>query len=186
MTAQIPETVRVNGRRYDLCGIRGDDLFDPAEHDIVAAAPNTACWRGFVCGYKVRYRELLLDELNLWSEPAHWSHNRARLELLLGDKLEFDDARCAVNGRGIAFPIRFTGNLLIGRDFIEELYVHMGFHPAYKYREVLELAFEKGRLLTKTDLSEEMEEIRLRKGRGDWQESGNLAAWIDDAFRLDY
>ena len=45
---------------------------------------------------------------------------------------------------------------------------------------------EKGRLLTKTDLSEEMGEIRLRKGRGDWQESGNLAAWIDDAFRLDF
>ena len=38
----------------------------------------------------------------------------------------------------------------------------MGFHPAYKYKNVLELTFESGRLLSLSDRSPEMQEIRLR------------------------
>ena len=104
MTAQIPETVQVNRKRYDLCGVRGGDLFYPAKHDIATEGPNTACWRGFVCGYKVRYRQLLLDELELWSEPSRWTHTRAQLERLFGDKLMFDGDRPCVFGEGLAFP----------------------------------------------------------------------------------
>ncbi len=33
-------------------------------------------------------------------------------------------------------PISFTGGLPIAADFIQELYVHLGFHPAWKFREV--------------------------------------------------
>ena len=40
--------------------------------------------------------------------------------------------------------------------FIQNLYVHMGFHPAWKYREVHELLFEDGRLLHAQDRSAAM------------------------------
>ena len=84
------------------------------------------------------------------------------------------------------YLVPFTGGLLLGADFIEELYVHMGFHPAYKYQHVLELTFETGQLLSQSDRSIEMEEIRHRKGRGDGKRSKDVVAWINDCFRTDY
>ena len=52
--------------------------------------------------------------------------------------------------------------LLIAADFIRDLYVHMGFHPAWKYEVVLELIFEHGRLTREFERSDEMAEIRSR------------------------
>lgn len=186
MTAQVPEHVRINDTIYDLCGVRGEGLFDPAHHGIEPAAPHSACWRGYVCGYAILDGRLVLDDLELWSDPDRWRRNRQTLDHLFGECLALDDERPGVDARGLAFPVPFTGGLLLGADFIEELYVHMGFHPACKYRHVLELTFENGRLLSQSDRSIEMEEIRLREGRGDGKRSKDVVAWINDCFRIDY
>ncbi len=50
-------------------------------------------------------------------------------------------------------PLPFSGGFLIARDFIRELYVHMGFHPAWKFREVWELLFDNGILKESQDVS---------------------------------
>jgi hypothetical protein len=186
MTAQMPDSVRIGGRRYDLCEISGGGLFDPADHDIATEAPDTACWRGFICGYTVSHQQLLLDDLELWSEPSRWAHNRTQLELVFGERISLDDDRHRAGATGLAHPIPFTGSLLIARDFIEDLYVHMGLQEAHNYREVLELTFESGRLLTNTDRSEEMAEIR-RSEAGDASDSSeDLVDWIDDSMRIDF
>jgi hypothetical protein len=165
---------------------RGDGLFDPADHDIATEAQDTACWCGFVCGYRVTDHQLLLDDLELWPEPLRWAHHRTQIELVFGEKVSIDDDRHFVGGTGLAHPIPITGNLLIARDFVEDLYVHMGFQEAHNYRDVLELIFDGGRLLDKIDRSEEMAEIRRREGSDDWDGSEDPAEWIDDSFRLDY
>lgn len=186
MTAQVPESVRIGGTTYDLCGVRGEGLFDPESHGIETAPPHSACWRGFVCGYAIIDGHLVLDELELWSEPNRWLHNRAQLKRLFGDRLELDDQHPGIEASGLSYPVLFTGGLLLGGEFFQELYVHMGFHPAYKYKDVLELTFENGRLLSRSDRSMEMEEIRLREGRGDGKRSKDVVAWINDCFRIDY
>ncbi|MCJ7754489.1 MAG: hypothetical protein MUP13_07980 [Thermoanaerobaculales bacterium] len=186
MTAQVPDTVRINGTNYDLCGVRGEGLFDPKFHGIETSAPNSACWRGCICGYAISNDHLVLDTLQLWSEPDRWRSNRQILDRFFGDYLALDDEQPWINAKGLALLVPFTGGLLLGADFIEELYVQMGFHPAYKYQHVLELTFETGQLLSQSDRSIEMEEIRLREGRGDGKRSKDVVAWINDCFRTDY
>ncbi|MDX2438021.1 MAG: hypothetical protein QNL88_13340 [Acidobacteriota bacterium] len=186
MTAQVPDSVRIDSTNFDICGVRGEGLFDPEIHHIEAAAPDTACWRGFICGYVIANGTLVLDKLELWSEPDRWRHNRQALERLFGEDLALDDEHPWIDQRGLAHLVPFTGGLLLGADFVEELYVHMGFHPAYKYRQVLEVTFETGHLLSQSDRSIEMEEIRLREGRGDGKRSKDVVAWINDCFRTDY
>ena len=85
----------------------------------------------------------------------------------------------------LTVDVVFTGDMLIGREFINELYVHMGFHPAHKYREVWLLTFDKGRLTDARDVSEHMEELRNAKGRADIYPEApedELRKWVEDTF----
>jgi hypothetical protein len=86
--------------------------------------------------------------------------------------------------------IGYTGSLLLGHDFIRELYVHMGFHPAWKYREIHELVFDKGRLVNAADRSTEMAMLRdSLSGTKDAPGSimnEDVAAWVERCFSLKY
>lgn len=84
----------------------------------------------------------------------------------------------------------FTGGLLLAQDFIRELYVHMGFHPPWKYRVVHELSFTDGRLTAERDRSAAMEEIRQRlvaRPLGpDGTDQAELHRWIEQCFDRSY
>lgn len=59
----------------------------------------------------------------------------------------------AGSGQEVAYEFKdvpLSGGLLLGEGFIQELYVHMGFHPAWKYLHVIELIFEGGQLHKRT------------------------------------
>ncbi len=60
----------------------------------------------------------------------------------------------------LAVNIPFNGGILAGRDFIPELYVHIGIHPPYKYREVKELIFSDGTMVSAIDRSEDAARLR--------------------------
>ena len=88
-------------------------------------------------------------------------------------------------------PIAFTGGMLIGDGFIREMYVHMGFHPAYKFRVVHELMFESGRQVSATDQSQIMAKVRqnlvgkpLQPGMNAGDEE--IMDWIKGTFSLEY
>ncbi len=150
MTAQIPDTVVYRGEtNFALVGICGSGLFDPSEHGLRVGMISTACWRGFLCEYTVEDGQLLLTavELGVAEPPAE----------LFGAHV--------YRGRAAAYrPIRvrqpFTGGLLLGARLIDELYVHMGHQPAWKYTTVLELTFDGGRLAGVHDRSELMAQRR--------------------------
>ncbi len=61
---------------------------------------------------------------------------------------------------GINYHLEYTGGLLIADGFIKELYVHMGFHPAWKYETVIELIFDTGIMIQEFDRSQRIAEIR--------------------------
>jgi hypothetical protein len=65
----------------------------------------------------------------------------------------------------------------------------MGFHPAWKYREVHELVFEKGKLLSATDRSDEMAEFRRgmqERGIGRDPDPDQIEQWIERCFDRKY
>src|SRR5262249_48878458 len=92
---------------------------------------------------------------------------------------------------GIREPIPFTGGLVAGGDFIQEMYVHMGFHPAYKFRTVHELVFDSGRLIEEHDRSAQMAELReMLSSRplepGIQASRAEIEEWVERCFSLEY
>ena len=60
------------------------------------------------------------------------------------------------------YRLEYTGGLLLADGFKRDLYVHMGFHPPWKYERVMEVIFDAGTLKYEFDRSQQMAEIRQR------------------------
>jgi hypothetical protein len=186
MTAQFSDPVKYRGKSYSLAGKNGTRLFDPAAHGLKPVGKCSACWRGFVCTYAVRDRKLLLDALAVCLDaPAPALFGVAPKPDEGGARL-FDAVY-----EGLAHPMAYSGGLLLAAGFIEGLYVHMGFHPAWKYREVHELVFRDGELVQEADRSEQIAEFRrelrdrpLEPGRG--ARRADVKRWIERCFSQEY
>jgi hypothetical protein len=186
MTAQFSDQVTYLGKRYDLAGINGTGLFDPSTLGLEPVGLCSACWRGFVCGYAVEGRALRLDSLmtNL-GDPAPTLFGVAPRPIE-GEYPIFETVY-----EGLDHPVSYTGGLLLAGDFIRELYVHMGFHPAWKYREVHELIFREGELVSEADRSEEIAEFRREIADRSLEpefgaEESDIKRWIERCFRQEY
>jgi hypothetical protein len=192
VTAQALDQVRWRGRTWSLVGIDGDGLFDPTALGIVPQMLHTAAWRGSICCYAVENDELRLRRLEIGFDPL--TQERA----LAGDPPVIADVRPRQQGTGYVWlydeadlPVPFTGGLRIGHGFIQELYVHMGFAPAWKFEEVHELRFESGRLVAAVDESDAMRRQRelatkepLAPPRGSGVE--RITDWIRGTFDRTY
>lgn len=91
--------------------------------------------------------------------------------------------------KNINLPINLTGGILIAKDFIQELYIHMGFHPAWKYEKVHELLFQEGKLTEKRDVSGKLREVREKLANEPLKpgiQQMDQLEWIESTFRLDY
>jgi len=194
MTAQVQDEVTYAGEEHALVGIKGSGLFDPREAGIRCEMMSTACWRGYVAHYAVEDGELRLASLRMqlfgWGnkrEPAHPGKQEA-VPVLGVPPTEVTYGHARYERIGVRVP--FTGGLLVGRDFVRELYVHMGFHPAWKYRVVHELAFEDGRLVKEADRTEAMAEIRARLAarprEPGTRDDKEILRWIEQCFDRSY
>lgn len=156
MTAQFSDLFRLHDAEYSVAEVHGDNLFEPASFGLFPIMASTACWRGYVAIFAVSEAHLVLDSLfvNL-RETKGPPINNISPRPPAGRFGMFNQEY-----RGLNHRLDFSGKLLLGNDFIRELYVHMGFHPAWKYRTVIELAFEDGKLTAENDRSERMAEIR--------------------------
>jgi len=96
------------------------------------------------------------------------------------------------NYHNVGLPLPFTGGVLLARGFIEDLYEHMGFHPAWKYQTVVEILFRDGLLIAKHDRSAAMAEQReahLAEGgenTSHYSSPEAMVQWIDDCFDRRY
>ena len=151
MTAQAHDTVVYRDEEYALVGINGEGLFEPDQHGLRPVALTTACWRGYRCTYEIRGQWLRLETLIVAS---------AQEAPRVFSVLPTDPTAKFLVYEDIGQIMPFTGGLLLGTGFIEDLYVHMGFHPGWKYRKVHELIIENGRVVQEADRSGEMSELR--------------------------
>ncbi len=165
---------------YALTGRDGDGLFDPSALGLRPLAMSTACWRGYVCQYTVVDGGLVLTELEMLveGEPPPLFGVTPLKEGLRGPRYE-----------GLREPVRFTGRLLLGRGFLSELYVHMGFQSSWKYEDVQELLFENGHLTEAHDRSEDAARRRAEPSPDDVPPSPadrtSTRTWIQRTFSRD-
>jgi len=183
VTAQAPDMILVDGTEWAVVGIDGRGLFDPAAWGLEPVPLSTAEWRGFVARYAVADGRLRLVHLSI---GLAGDEARAALESLPGVvRSTAQGARWSLDFDG--FDVPFTGTLLLGQGFIRDLYVHMGFHPAWKWERVLRLELADGLVTASTDESARM--ARERNGRrgkplgpGRDADRGTVGRWISDAF----
>jgi len=174
MTGQIHDMVLHNGSIFSLCGIRGDGLFDPADYGLEPSEMSTACRRGYHCLYAIKEDILYLEHVKIGhnaDRPVRFDrHSQVKLFGVgpaEGDHL--GSTFTALNQR-----MFFSGSLLLGRDFIAELYRHIGFQLPHNCRTVVELTFEAGTVVQAADRSEEMREIRQQQAREEREERRRL------------
>ena len=184
MTAQIPDSFLLQDQKCSIVGINGTGLFDPLDHNLHPLPRITSCWRGYVCTYKTIQDKLLLDsvQVNLDQEGPVIHEVRPHFDR----KGIFDNIYKDLN-----LPVDFTGGLLAANGFIQPLYVHMGFHPAWKYETVFELIFSQGHVLDTRDVSEQMAKLRDTMMRQPLQPGAQtskqeLEAWIASTFKMNY
>jgi len=183
MTAQVCDTVVFNGLAYQLAEFEGSGLFDPKEHGFEPMGFSTACWRGFVCGYEIVDQHLVLTSLSMGLSGSDFE--RSLISEFFGKDCSTDTSLGAGTSiTGFSLPVSFDGTMLIGRDFMQELYVHMGFHPAYKYKDVWKLELTNGRLVSSEDISQPMKKYRQKhvEELPDPRDTEKLRGWIMDTF----
>jgi len=156
MTAQFNDVFRFQDKDFAVAGISAGELFQPADFGLFPIPASTACWRGYVAVFTISESHLILDALSVNLQETKAPTINGILPEPPASRFKlFNNVYNNLNVR-----LYYTGGLLLGHDFISELYVHMGFHPAWKYKEVFELFFENGRLTGEFDRSEKAVEIR--------------------------
>lgn len=196
MTAQIDDFFLYDEHSYSVSGISEGSLFDPAILEIKPMSSCTACWRGYFVEYGLVDRHLAVINLHANFYEEGEGYQRLQGPTINGvaptdSKEEYDWFNN--HYEKINFYLEFSGGLLLADGFIRNLYVHMGFHPAWKYEKVRELIFENGILVADYDRSEKMAEIRelatsggLQKGPSGMPSDQDIHSFIRQAFDRTY
>jgi hypothetical protein len=198
VTAQFPDYCILDNASYVLAGISGNPLFDPVSVGLAPASVISACWRGYSCTYAITANQLKLNTLQVMLGQFIGERPQRTFVPYQGSPIQgitpnFTPEPSAFFNNTYAelhLDIPFTGGFLLADGFIEELYVHMGFHPAWKYTTVIEIVCEAGTVVDRRDVSRRVAEMRierlsrpLKPGKVDQEE---LKAWIEATFRRDY
>ncbi len=197
MTAQINDLFRHRATEFSLAGISEGELFDPSILGLEPAMASTACWRGFQAIFTVLESRLVLETLHV-NLPERDGNEFRTVKgptisgvIPTGSREEF--ALFNNHYERLNYPLDYSGGLLLADGFIRDLYVHMGFHPPWKYETVIELVFENGVLQNEFDRSERMAEVRqlFLDARGD-RDAGKMPTideiqqFVDRAFDRRY
>ncbi|MGY5877208.1 MAG: hypothetical protein RTU30_15760 [Candidatus Thorarchaeota archaeon] len=90
----------------------------------------------------------------------------------------------------IGLKTKFTGKIMLAKDFIREMYVHMGFQRAMAYRTVIEIEVKNGSIVSIEDLSEYMAQQRKRDPNEGAEPRSparpDVEDWVADTFSQEY
>jgi hypothetical protein len=151
MTAQTPDYVRYQDEQYDIVGVKGSGLVEPRKMGITHFIMSTGCWRGHYCTYKIAAGQLFLAEMAVGYDEA----------LPIDGIVPVEDGYENVY-KGLKIPVSYTGGLLVGKNFIDSMYVHMGFQKPHTFEKLMEFRFDQGKLIEINDHSARMAGIRQK------------------------
>ena len=181
MTGQMSDDFLYQNEKYVLAGVSGTGLFNPEDYDMFPYSSCTACWRGYLVSYAIVNDKLVVQTLDV---------NLRETKKLNGKKPKKGKDHFKFTYPKLNLELDFTGTLMIAKDFIREMYVHMGFQRPMTYRRVYELKFENGRFISERDLSEAMAERRKENPTLDATPKSphdtDVKNWISDTFSLEY
>ena len=191
MTAQIPDQFRYEGEEYSLVGVDGTELYSAQDFGLEPKTASTACWRGHVMKYDCIDGELVLDGMDIRTDDAQPVNGvEAKKTSSIIDGVDHGYRMFSHTYENLRLKTKFTGSLMLGTDFIQSMYVHMGFQRAMCYRKVLEIDVQDGTITSVKDLSDMMEERRLndrdKDARPPSHDDKDVKKWISDSFSQEY
>ena len=186
MTAQVGDSFIYKGDDYSIGAISEPIQFNPLEYGIKPVACCTACWNGYWCDYHISKEGIILENLyinakdNYYPEINNVSPEREGKKsfLYMGHHLY----------KNINIFMEYTGKILIGKDFINEYYIHMGYQRAWAYEVLEEVIFDKGKLIKTVDHSEMAKKLRLdleNKAERFQKTNDNLRLFVEESFSLE-
>ena len=186
MTAQIPDSIVYCGKKYTYIKSSNDFGFNPEDFGVKPMSFITSNWRGFFCDYLVDCNEgmLYLEKLTI-------SGGSKKLTALLG-RYRTGSSNYGNVYDGIKIKMKYTGKLLLGREFINKYYVHGGFQESFAYKKVIELIFSEGKMIEAIDHSDYVEKHRdklldkLTRGRKGSQSVLKSIATFLGSYQIEY
>jgi hypothetical protein len=163
VTAQFTDSFQIDGEKHTIAGVSGKTLFDVKTLGLRLIAGSSACWRGHVAIFGLAQDRLVVADLyaNIGSIDQA---GKLSFEPGIAPPIHGVNAKrtgrneqsysCNHVYRQLNLPLTYSGGILLGTGFIRDLYVHIGFAPAWKYTKVLELIFSEGKLSGRHDRSE--------------------------------
>ena len=113
------------------------DLFDPEEYGMIPESISTDCWKGFIITFRVKNRQLYLDDLIIHNANKKYPRingMKPRRDRNYWHMKHYED---------IGLKLDYSGRILIGKNKIDE-YKEDAFDGPYSYERVYELVFDNG------------------------------------------
>ena len=184
MTAQITDEVVYQGESYQIIGVKGALLPVPQDFGMIPQMMSTACYRGYFVEYTCEGSRLFLSEMTV---------RAAEYKPINGVEVRIGGTFNAGQYFDIDLPLKFSGGLLIAKDFISTRYVHMGFQKPTSFQTVIELLIEDGKIVEVLDHSRKVAQMREDMAKmpapgfdDPRMQSRHLQEWIHWTFSLDY
>ncbi|MHA2034891.1 MAG: hypothetical protein ACW98X_00570 [Promethearchaeota archaeon] len=181
MTGQIPDEIMLNDENFSLVGVQGQNLPTPEKFGVAPYSSCTACWRGYVMRYILKNDQLFLNEMDINADDPPKLNG---VEPQKGNRL------FKYNYQNLNIKTNFTGNLLLAKDFIDSMYIHMGFQRPLAFQTIVEINLKEGNVISVKDLSKKLERLRNEDPYKDAQPNSrshkDTRDWIERAFSLDY
>ncbi len=161
MSGQVNHGLIYLGKKYDIIDAKGSLRINPMDYNIWPSMTCTACWDGYWCDYKVDINELFFENLYINAFDKKYPK-------INGVHADFNENEHMGHHfyQGLHIKKEYTGEMLIGSDFIHSYYHHSGYQDFWAYKTLIRLVFDNGILTETCDLSNEAENIRETKGPG--------------------
>jgi hypothetical protein len=191
MITQISDYLTYNQKQYRIVGVQGQRLLHLCDFGVVPTGTDSNCWRGFHMGYTLIDDKLVATRLTVIGQvmtvidgilPAPGRVYERAGRTCWGD----------TEWMGLERKAPFTGKILIGKDFIYDMIIQMGFQKPTAFQNVIELVFEDGRLLETFDISDQIALLRekilevTQQQKAIEEKERDIEAWVEHKFSLNY
>ena len=146
----------------------------PEQFGMESEMIHTACYRGFISTYEITDDGLYLKEFTIKEKDE----NYLPIDGVLPKKEDYLATYEKLNHH-----VDFTGKIRLAKDFIQDLYIHMGYQKASAFETVLDISFENGKVVEINERSKEIEKKREEFKKR--YESGDMFETTEEAFSLD-
>ena len=187
MTAQIGDKFTFHGSDYSIVAISTPIQFNPVQFGITPLSACTACWAGYWCEYDISEEGIVLKNLYINSRDNNYpAINGVEAEEDEREKFQYMGHHLYKN---IGIRMKYTGKILVGKDFLREYYIHMGYQREWAYQTLVEFIFEDGNLIETVDhsnMAEKLrEEIKKDTGKPKPYTEQDIARFVKNSFSLD-